>query len=254
VTSGVYIIQNLTNRRIYVGSSFHAEVRWTEHQWHLRNGSHDNGHLQAAWFKYGPDVFQFLIIEECAREVLTEREQWWIDWLGAADRETGYNIAKNVIAPMLGRKHKPESIAKMTAHHIGAKRSPESCARMSEAQLRNQKPVSDETRAKMSAAHTGQKHSEETIAQMRIAHSGFRHTEEFKASRRGVKFTDEHRANISAAKKGRPGRKLTDTEKANLRASNLGRKHTAEARAKMSAGQFRRQARERAAGPTLLSN
>ena len=55
MSSGIYVIRNLVNDKLYVGKSVHIENRWLEHQSDLRNGRHANIHLQRAHDKYGPD-------------------------------------------------------------------------------------------------------------------------------------------------------------------------------------------------------
>lgn len=72
--SGVYIITNLINKKIYVGSSINIKLRWANHKSDLRRGTHRNKHLQRAWNKYGEENFNFKILEECDIEGLTREE------------------------------------------------------------------------------------------------------------------------------------------------------------------------------------
>jgi group I intron endonuclease len=51
--------------------------------------------LQNAWDYYGKDVFEFSIVEECAREDLIKREQRYLDELTPWDRTIGYNVSKS---------------------------------------------------------------------------------------------------------------------------------------------------------------
>lgn len=88
--SGVYCITNTVNGKQYVGSAVNLAVRWVSHRSRLRTGNHHNPHMQAAWNKYGPDVFTFTVLEECPPARLVEREQWWIDTLDCVRH--GYNI------------------------------------------------------------------------------------------------------------------------------------------------------------------
>lgn len=90
--SGVYGILNKVTGKIYVGSSIHVGVRWTDHKSELNYNKHKNVHLQRAWNKYGKDAFVFFIIEYSEAEDLIQREQYWIDRLQAADPKYGYDI------------------------------------------------------------------------------------------------------------------------------------------------------------------
>lgn len=90
--SGVYGILNKVTGKIYVGSSIHVGVRWTDHKSELNYNKHKNVHLQRAWNKYGKDAFVFFIIEYSEAEDLIQREQYWIDRLQAVNPKYGYNI------------------------------------------------------------------------------------------------------------------------------------------------------------------
>lgn len=62
--SGIYVIRNKVNGSIYVGQTKQRFVkRFFLHQWKLRNGTHDNKHLQRAFNKYGEDAFEFEVEE-----------------------------------------------------------------------------------------------------------------------------------------------------------------------------------------------
>ena len=60
---GIYIIQNLVNGNIYIGSSINIRKRFSQHKSTLRHNTHRNKHLQNAWNKYGEENFEFIIIE-----------------------------------------------------------------------------------------------------------------------------------------------------------------------------------------------
>lgn len=88
---GIYQIKNKVNNKVYVGQSTDIRGRWEHHIRDLEVGRHQNHHLQNAWNKYGKDAFEFSIIEECSYEMLTEREQYWIDYYGGQNSFTTYN-------------------------------------------------------------------------------------------------------------------------------------------------------------------
>lgn len=149
-------------------------TRWKTHRTMLRTGTHHTCYLQAAWNKYGEDAFSFEVLEECSRDVLTEREQWWIDNLRPA-----FNMALTAgNASWTGRRHSPETLSKMSAAHKGKQYA-----------LGTVRPA--DVRAKMSARLMGHPVSAETRAKIAAVHAG-------------KKLSPEHRAAISAFHKGRP--------------------------------------------------
>ena len=112
---GIYKIINLTNNKVYIGSSTFIQSRLRLHKSHLNRNIHANKHLQSSYNKYGKDNFQFIIIEECGLDCLIDREQYWIDFLNCCNKEKGYN-----------KRIKAES-------NFGLKRSEETKKRISEA-------------------------------------------------------------------------------------------------------------------------
>ncbi len=127
----VYEIVNLVNGRRYIGSSTEFETRWATHRRELSAGRHINGHLQAAWNKYGAAAFEFRTIWICSFDRMLEAEQSYIK-----EARSPYNLTDVVGRPdFSGRSHSPESRARM---RLAAKA---------------RKPISEETREKMAEAH-----------------------------------------------------------------------------------------------------
>lgn len=93
IKSGVYIITNVKNGKIYVGSSITISRRWHDHKKLLRANKHRNRHLQNAWNKDGEISFLFNIVEVCDTDNLMEREQWWLDQTLCTNDCVGYNIS-----------------------------------------------------------------------------------------------------------------------------------------------------------------
>lgn len=89
--SGVYIIRNIINDKVYIGVSIDIHRRWKEHVRDLKNKRHRNKHLERAWHYYGKDNFEFRILEECDRSLFAEREIFWISHYHANDSRYGYN-------------------------------------------------------------------------------------------------------------------------------------------------------------------
>lgn len=184
---GVYIIRNLLNGAVYVGSSRQAIwQRWNEHRSALNRGRHGNPHLQASWKKCGADAFAWEVVENVVRpEDVLPREQYWLDqYFGGAMGVACYNAY-----PVVG--------------------SPEKMR------------VSERTRAKMSAAHRGCIVTPEHRAKLAEARRGKRHTEETRRliseKKKGQRVSDEVLARKSARQKGVYPEKLRAAHEARLR-------------------------------------
>ena len=99
--SGVYCIENVQNRKIYIGSSKNMYQRLHVHRIYLNNKTHQNQKLQNSWNKHTEENFICYSLEFCEEKVLTEREQYWIDFLNP-----WYNITLNVIRNNLSQESK----------------------------------------------------------------------------------------------------------------------------------------------------
>lgn len=91
---GIYKIVNIQNNFLYIGSAININRRWNYHKSYLKRNKHFNKKLQNAWNKYGEENFQFEIVEECEKEKLIEREQYWIDFTKSCGKK-GYNLRPN---------------------------------------------------------------------------------------------------------------------------------------------------------------
>lgn len=92
MTSGIYCIENIINKKKYVGYSTSMEKRWRYHKSLLRNNKHDNGHLQASWNKWGEEFFIFYVLETCLKDNLVEQEKFYIKILSSNNSKYGYNL------------------------------------------------------------------------------------------------------------------------------------------------------------------
>lgn len=88
--TGIYKITNKLNGKIYVGQSVHLLRRWTEHKRKYKNLK-SRKQLYQAMREDGIENFIFEIIEECPKELLNERELYWIKRLNTL--ENGYNMS-----------------------------------------------------------------------------------------------------------------------------------------------------------------
>lgn len=119
--SGIYVIRNLVNGKVYVGQAIDTYLRWHKHKSYLKYQKHPNFHLQASWNKYGEENFVFEIIEEIdnpTKEIFCEREQYWCDFYDSSNRERGYN-KRIIIESNLGIIFPKDVRKKMSESHIG---------------------------------------------------------------------------------------------------------------------------------------
>ena len=87
--TGIYKITNRINGKNYIGQSINIKFRWKQHEQEAK-GERRNSLLYQAMRKYGLENFSFEVIEECDREQLDAREDYWQDYFKA--KEFGYSI------------------------------------------------------------------------------------------------------------------------------------------------------------------
>ena len=250
---GIYCILNEITGKLYIGSSVNLYNRKRKHFQMLARGCHLNKHLQSSVAKYGLSAFSFNIIELIDdKEMLIEREQFYMDEAASYKRANGYNSSPTA-SSNLGFQHSDETKARISEARKGKKHplwgthlSNETKAKISKAF--KGKKLSDETRAKMSKATKGEKHpmwgkqrSNETKAKISKAHRGKKlsdeHRQKMSVARLGKKHSVETRTKISVAKLGK---KHSDETRAKISRTSLGRKHSCETRARMSEAQLNR--------------
>lgn len=89
--SGIYLIRNKVNNKVYIGLSKHVARRKNKHFSLLRRGEHHSPILQNAYNKYGEESFSFELLEKVPNEKLCEREIYWVSFYDALNPEKGYN-------------------------------------------------------------------------------------------------------------------------------------------------------------------
>ena len=154
--TGIYLITNMVNGKIYVGQAMDIEDRWANHRAGLNGGYHVNKHLQRAWDKYGADSFSFTVLTECAEEQLNTMEEYFIFCLDSYDSRVGYN--KNYGGG--GGRPTEETKKKIGEFHKGKTLSAETKRKLSE--FHKGKTLSAETKRKLSESNKGKTLSAET--------------------------------------------------------------------------------------------
>lgn len=176
MASAIYAIINLIDDKHYIGSSYDTQMRWSKHTSELINNRHHSRYLQFAWNKYGSVNFIFVILEKVSKDLLIQREQWWIDTLNVVAPH-GYNIAP-LAQSILGIKRSAETKAKISIVHKGKVITQNHKDRL--ASIKTGVPLSDTVKLNMARAQKGRKHSEETKLKMSIAAKGKSKSEEHK--------------------------------------------------------------------------
>lgn len=83
----IYKITNLINGKMYIGQTKRSiDIRWKEH---LR--SKDDSPIHKAFRKYGIENFKIETLEECADELLNEKEIYYIKQYNSYNGHIGYN-------------------------------------------------------------------------------------------------------------------------------------------------------------------
>jgi group I intron endonuclease len=145
------MILNTKNKNFYIGSTNNFDKRIRSHKRALDRNEHHSTHLQRSYNKYGKRNFIFQIFMPCCESDLLILEQFCLDFLNPV-----YNVSKDAVAPMSGRKHseKTKAIfrsverAKGKDHYFYGKK------------------WSSERREKILASRIGKRHSKETKKKM----------------------------------------------------------------------------------------
>lgn len=101
-SAGIYLIRNVINDKIYIGSTSNLKIRRNKHISDLKNNKHHSYHLQKAYNKYGESNFQFIIIElientndiNTLKNILIELEQKYIVLYDSCNSDMGYKKFK----------------------------------------------------------------------------------------------------------------------------------------------------------------
>ena len=87
---GIYKIENVKDKRVYIGQSTNVRNRLREHiKSALGISTIANQAVHQAMAEEGLENFTFYLIDDCDRDILNEREKYWIDFYKS--NEWGYN-------------------------------------------------------------------------------------------------------------------------------------------------------------------
>lgn len=115
----IYKITNKITGDFYIGQTIDFHERQLQHK------REPQPKMREDVEKYGWDAFKFEIVEECSREVLNDRENYYITKLNPA-----YNTIK-----IHNWTHTPETCQKISLANMGHTHTIESCELMSEKRL-----------------------------------------------------------------------------------------------------------------------
>jgi group I intron endonuclease len=102
--AGIFMVKNITNGKVLLGSSLNLEGPLNSHKFMLQIGRHRNEALQKEWNEFGADKFVFEILEVVKvkddpdfnlNDELTLLEEIWIEKLQPFG-ELGYNKEKRI--------------------------------------------------------------------------------------------------------------------------------------------------------------
>ena len=201
---GIYRIISKT-QKIYIGQSVDIHGRWDYYKKYSAEGQPK---LHKSLNKHGFENHKFEIIEECSKEMLNEREIYWIQFYDSFNTEHGMNL-----------------------------RSGGDCSIFSE-----------ESRERMSAAGKGKIITEEHKNNISKANKGMKsptfgkvmsdeEKQKLSLAQKGRVFTQEHRNNLGKSQIGNKkglGKKRTEEQKLRLSQANKGKIMSEEQKLKLS--------------------
>jgi len=101
--SGIYLIRNKTNGKVYVGKTKNFKQRWYQYEYDYKKQrvGHVNHYLLNSMNKYGFSNFEFSVLEYCSLDKCSERELYWMIYYNSFDPEFGYNLRIDTSSGMI---------------------------------------------------------------------------------------------------------------------------------------------------------
>lgn len=124
IETGIYLITNTSNGKVYIGKSKNLTKRLNKHRSELLRGLHSNKHLQAAYNLYGSNSFKYEVLIRCEEALLYQYEIDLIYLANLQDRSIGYNQTAGGDGG-LGIKISEETRQRLRDSHLGIKDSEE---------------------------------------------------------------------------------------------------------------------------------
>lgn len=121
--SGVYIIRNSVNGKVYIGSAKNFKRRFASHKTGLVTGKHHSVKLQNHIRKYGIECLCFDILEICDLNNLFTKEQYYIDYYESYKNNKGFNTVAIVFPSPIPTKEMKEKRLIAWRSTIDAKRA-----------------------------------------------------------------------------------------------------------------------------------
>lgn len=91
IINGVYLIKNNITKRIRIGSATNVNKRFSNYRANLRNGK-GNAKMVEDCLNYGLDSFEFIVLEECKKEDLFIKENYYQNlYSDCLSKDYGYN-------------------------------------------------------------------------------------------------------------------------------------------------------------------
>lgn len=148
---GVYSIINRLDGSVYIGSSLNLHQRKLRHFRYLKQGIHENAHLQRAYSKYGADAFEFTIISKSSPETRLKKEQALLDeYVG---KSNCYNILRIAGSPAAAGRIKSDIHRRRISAGVTKYFKDNPDARRWLSSLRKGQPLSEGTKQKMRDGH-----------------------------------------------------------------------------------------------------
>ena len=117
--SGIYIIRNKIDKRVYIGSAVDLMRRYRKHMGRFERGT-NNRKLQKFVREYGSDNLTFKLLELVPEtNNLVKREQFYLDKYKAATKGfNSYKVADSTLGSEMPQSHKDKTSARMMGNSI----------------------------------------------------------------------------------------------------------------------------------------